>query len=71
MNEAERRRQAEQALKNASEHGAIGDSFLAAKPGAARDGDWIEHWGTLVGKGLAFVVAAALLWSLLGRPSPF
>lgn len=71
MNEAERQRQAREALKNASEHGAIGDSFLAAKPGAARDGDWIERWGTLIGKGLAFVFAAVLLWSLLGRPSPF
>lgn len=69
--EAKRRAEAERALANAREHGAVGDSFLAhgAPPGAA--GDPLERWGALIGRGLALAVAVVLVWYLLGSPLPF
>lgn len=71
MNEAERKAEAERALQNAREHGAVGDSFLAGGPAPAREGDALERWGALIGRGLAVAVAAVLLWYLLGSPMPF
>jgi hypothetical protein len=69
--EAARRAAAERALKNAAEHGAVGDSFLAkADRPATAEGGAIDRWGMLIGRGLALAVAAVLLWYFLGAP-PF
>lgn len=70
MNEADRRAEAERALKNAAEHGAVGDSFLAGRRGPAGEGDAIDRWGVVIGRGLAFLVAAGIVWYLLGGATP-